>query len=75
MSDRSKQIVSAILKQELHKAKTLITEAMNEKIGVILEEELANFGPTIFEAKKKQCDCGNKNCKCAENEKYEKSKK
>ena len=73
MSDRSKHIVGAILQQEYNKAKTLITEAMNEKIGVILEEKLIEFAPTIFEDKKPACKCGKKSCdKC--NEKEESSK-
>lgn len=64
MSDTTKHIVALILQEKYNKAKTLITESMNEKIGLLLEETLVSYAPTIFEEKKRVCDCGEKNCKC-----------
>ena len=52
MSETSQQIVSLIVSKEFNKAKTLITESMNEKLGLLLEEKLMEYAPTLFEAKK-----------------------
>lgn len=52
MSETSEQIVSLIVSKEFNKAKTLITESMNEKLGLLLEEKLMEYAPTLFEAKK-----------------------
>lgn len=51
MSEKSEQIVSAIVSKEFNKAKELITESMNEKLGMLLEEKLQEYAPTLFEAK------------------------
>lgn len=51
MSETSQQIVSLIVSKEFNKAKTLITESMNEKLGLLLEEKLMEYAPTLFEAK------------------------
>jgi hypothetical protein len=51
MSETSEQIVSLIVSKEFNKAKTLITESMNEKLGLLLEEKLMEYAPTLFEAK------------------------
>lgn len=56
-------IVQTILREEYNEARTLIKESLNEKIGIILEEKLMEYAPTLFEEKKKTCDCGYKNCK------------
>ena len=45
----STQIVSYIILKEFYKAKQLIHEDMNQKLGIILEEKLVKFGPTIHE--------------------------
>ena len=44
-------IINAILSKEYNKAQELITESMNEKIGMLLEEKLQEYAPTLFEAK------------------------
>jgi hypothetical protein len=49
MSEISKNIVSLIVSKEFHKAKTLIHEAMNNKLGILLEEKLLEYGPTLHE--------------------------
>ena len=49
MSEISKNIVSLIVSKEFHKAKTLIREAMNNKLGLLLEEKLLEYGPTLHE--------------------------
>ena len=49
MSEISKNIVSLIVSKEFHKAKTLIHEAMNNKLGLLLEEKLLEYGPTLHE--------------------------
>lgn len=51
MSETSEQIVSLIVSKEFNKAKNLITESMNEKLGLLLEEKLMEYAPTLFEAK------------------------
>ncbi len=53
MSETSQQIVSLIVSKEFNKAKNLITESMNEKLGLLLEEKLMEYAPTLFEAHKK----------------------
>jgi len=49
MSEISKNIVSLIISKEFHKAKTLIHEAMNNKLGILLEEKLLEYAPTLYE--------------------------
>ena len=49
MSEISKNIVSLIVSKEFYKAKTLIHEAMNNKLGLLLEEKLLEYGPTLHE--------------------------
>jgi len=49
MSTKSHQIVTHIINKELNKAKTLIHESMNEKLGILLEEKLLEYAPTIME--------------------------
>ena len=53
MSETSEQIVSLIVSKEFNKAKNLITESMNEKLGLLLEEKLMEYAPTLFEASDK----------------------
>ena len=60
MSETSQQIVSLIVSKEFNKAKNLITESMNEKLGLLLEEKLMEYAPTLFEAIETD---GNKNDK------------
>ena len=43
-------IINAILSKEYNKAQELITESMNEKIGMLLEEKLQEYAPTLFES-------------------------
>ena len=47
MSDISKEIVSLIVTKDLYKAKLLISESLNQKIGLLLEEKLISYAPTI----------------------------
>lgn len=49
MSEISKNIVSLIISKEFHKAKTLICEAMNNKLGILLEQKLLEYAPTLYE--------------------------
>lgn len=56
MSETSQQIVSLIVSKEFNKAKNLITESMNEKLGLLLEEKLMEYAPTLFEASDKDGD-------------------
>ena len=56
MSNISKQIVSAILSENFYKAKELISEALNGKLGVLMEEKLISFGPTIHSPSNKSVD-------------------
>lgn len=49
MSEISNSIVSLIISKEFHKAKTLIHEAMNNKLGILLEEKLLEYAPTLYE--------------------------
>ena len=56
MSETSEQIVSLIVSKEFNKAKNLITESMNEKLGLLLEEKLMEYAPTLFEASDKDGD-------------------
>ena len=49
MSEISNNIVSLIISKEFHKAKMLIHEAMNNKLGILLEEKLLEYGPTLYE--------------------------
>ena len=49
MSEISNNIVSLIVSKEFHKAKTLIHEAMNNKLGILLEEKLLEYAPTLYE--------------------------
>lgn len=45
----SKEIIEAIVNKNFNKAKELINESMNSKIGLLLEEKLEEYAPTIFE--------------------------
>jgi len=38
MNNKSHEIVEYIINKDLHKAKLLIHECMNEKLGILLEE-------------------------------------
>jgi len=49
----SKQIVTALLKEDLIEAKKLINQSLLEKLGNALEDKLVEFAPTIFEGSKK----------------------
>lgn len=49
MSEISKNIVSLIVSKEFHKAKMLIHEMMNNKLGILLEEKLLEYAPTLYE--------------------------
>lgn len=51
MSEISNNIVSLIISKEFHKAKMLIHEAMNNKLGILLEEKLLEYAPTLYEGK------------------------
>jgi TATA-binding protein-associated factor Taf7 len=44
----SKEIIDALLKEDLFKAKKLIHENLVSKMGTALEEKLVDFAPTIF---------------------------
>ncbi len=48
-----KEIIESIISKKYSTAKELIHEAMNEKIGILLEEKLQEYAPTLFEAHKK----------------------
>jgi len=50
MPTKLHQIVTHIINKELNKAKTLIHESMNEKLGILLEEKLLEYAPTIMES-------------------------
>lgn len=47
---KSKEILSAFLKEDLISAKKLVNEALLEKLGNALEEKLVDFAPTVFES-------------------------
>lgn len=47
-----REIIESIMSKEYNKAKELIHEAMNEKIGILLEEKLEEYAPTLFEGSK-----------------------
>ena len=49
MSEISNNIVSLIVSKEFHKAKMLIHEMMNNKLGILLEEKLLEYAPTLYE--------------------------
>ena len=49
MSEISNNIVSLIVSKEFHKAKMLIHEVMNNKLGILLEEKLLEYAPTLYE--------------------------
>ena len=46
-----REIIESIISKKYNTAKELIHEAMNEKIGILLEEKLQEYAPTLFEAK------------------------
>jgi len=48
-----REIIESIISKKYNTAKELIHEAMNEKIGILLEEKLQEYAPTLFEAHKK----------------------
>ena len=54
---KTQEIVGAILQKKFNSAKDLIHESMNEKLGLLLEETLVNFAPTIFESEKNPENC------------------
>ena len=47
-----REIIESIISKNYNTAKELIHEAMNEKIGILLEEKLQEYAPTLFEAHK-----------------------
>ena len=51
-----REIIESIISKNYNTAKELIHEAMNEKIGILLEEKLQEYAPTLFEGKKKDID-------------------
>lgn len=46
----SKDILSALLKEDLIQAKKLINDNLMEKLGNALEQKLVEFAPTVFES-------------------------
>ena len=46
----SKDILSALLKEDLIEAKKLINSQLMEKLGNALEQKLVEFAPTVFES-------------------------
>ena len=44
-----REIIESIISKNYNTAKELIHEAMNEKIGILLEEKLQEYAPTLFE--------------------------
>lgn len=46
-----REIIESIISKNYNTAKELIHEAMNEKIGILLEQKLQEYAPTLFEAK------------------------
>lgn len=48
MSDHTKQIVNALVTEDLYTAKKLINKSLMEKMSSTLEEKLINFAPTVF---------------------------
>lgn len=44
-----RKIIESIVSKKYNTAKELIHEAMNEKIGILLEEKLQEYAPTLFE--------------------------
>lgn len=49
----TKDILTALLKEDLIEAKKIINERLLEKLGNALEEKLVDFAPTVFEEAKK----------------------
>jgi hypothetical protein len=47
---KSKDILAALLKEDLLEAKKLINESLLEKLGNALEQKLVDFAPTVFES-------------------------
>lgn len=48
----TKDILTALLKEDLIEAKKIINERLLEKLGNALEEKLVDFAPTVFEEAK-----------------------
>lgn len=48
----TKDILTALLKEDLIEAKKLINDRLLEKLGNALEEKLVDFAPTVFEEAK-----------------------
>lgn len=48
MSNHTKQIVEALVTEDLFTAKKLINKSLMEKMSVALEEKLIDFAPTVF---------------------------
>jgi hypothetical protein len=47
---KSKEILTALLKEDLLEAKKLINDSLLEKLGNALEQKLVDFAPTVFES-------------------------
>ena len=52
MSNHSKQIVSALVTEDLFTAKKLINKSLMERMNNVLEEKLIDFAPSIFNESK-----------------------
>ena len=52
MSNHSKQIVNALVTEDLFTAKKLINKSLMEKMNNALEEKLIDFAPSIFNESK-----------------------
>lgn len=48
MENNNKQIVDALVSEDIYTAKKLINESLFQKMGKALEDKLINFGPSIF---------------------------
>lgn len=49
----SKEIINALMTEDLYEAKKLINNELMTRMGAALEEKLINFGPSIFNEGKK----------------------
>jgi len=49
----SKEILNALVTEDLYTAKKLINEELVKRMGTVLEEKLVEFGPTIFNEQSK----------------------
>ena len=48
MANHTKQIVDALVTEDLYTAKKLINKSLMEKMNTILEEKLIDYAPSIF---------------------------